>query len=454
MSGTINTYAKSMAAVKAAAASYGNPSCKTGFYQIPQELFTDPPGSSTDFRTGLAAAINENHWWVYSGPGSFPSGSPAQDTGYGSSIANQTTQTPVSVASDWTNGLNYNQAAAVYEWNYLINGTGSSVNQSNGGLANPQCNFIWHDNRFWGQRVSGQWLCTSTVYGQAEYGTDTTVPPYLQAGYAQEIAKWRAICPLAGDGTTFLQAGNCDWSSFASPTITSYVLGLWDMPFSENMFGASNPVSQYFSPNSMLAQMAQQETLMSSNPHAVCIMQIEGVAPGVSYPASQSDWTNTISTPTAGEANNLGGTTVRSGNYWQAMRNAAAFAMLRLPNGWAFDMGAGGPTGTAPTTVYWLDEFQKGSAAVWNWLGAAIDGPLSTTNLTVGGKNLYLRRFANGNVWVNPIGNGVVVVPSGQLPGGTYLALSTTGFGDPAINNGVRGTSLTLQDGDGRFTCP
>lgn len=457
MTGTLNTYAKSMAAVKAAAATRGNPMCLTGFYSIPQELYINPPNALNDLRTGIAAVISANHWWVYTGPGAFPSGGFAQDTGFNASVTNQTNQTPLSV-SGWSSGMNYNNASATYEFNWMINGTGAAVGQSNGGAANPQVNFQLRDNRFWGQRNSGQWLCTSTVYAQAEFGSDTTVPPFLQAGYKQEVDKSRALCPLAGDGTTMLQGGNCDWGAYASPLYSASVLGLWDLPYLENVFGRANPISEFFSPNAILAQMAAEETLMSANPRAICIFNSEGVTPGVSYPANQANWTNTITGVTAGEANNAGGSTVRTGNYWQAIRYAASFAMLRLPNGWAFDPDtadlsvANGVT--PPTQVVWLDEFQKGAAALWNWLGPAIDPPLTTTNLTVGGKNLYRRRFTNGCVWVNPIGNGAVAVPSGNLPGGTYLALSTAGFGDPVINNGVRGTTLNLADGDGRFTLP
>lgn len=457
MTGAINTYAKSMAACKASAASLGNPQCLTGFYSIPQELFTVPPGPTTDLRTGLKAVIDANNWWVFTGPGPFPSGGHAVDTGFGSSVTNQTNQTPISTSS-WTTGLNYNQASATYEFNCFVSGNGAAVGQSNGGLANPQCGFIVHDNRFWGQRNSGQWLCTATVYPQAEFGSDTTVPPFLQAGYKQELDKWRALCPLAGDGTTMLQGGNCDWGAFASPVVTSSVLGLWDMPFLENVFGKTNPISQFFSPNATLGRMALEETLMSSNPRAICILNVEGCCPGVEFPANQANWTNAITGVTNGEANNAGGSTIRTGNFWQAMRSFASFAMLRLPNGWAIDPSTANFSllngSTAPTQIPWLDEFQKGALHLWNWLGPAIDGPLTGTNITVGGVSFYLRRFTFGNVWHNPIGNPPVAVPATSLPGGTYQALATAGFGDPAINNGARGTTLNLNGGDGRFTLP
>jgi hypothetical protein len=59
---------------------------------------------------------------------------------------------------------------------------------------------------------------------------------------------------------------------------------------------------------------------------------------------------------------------------------------------------------------------------------------------------VYLRRFQNGWVLLNPKGNGTRTVNLGQ----TMRKLQgRSGFSDTTVNNGAQVTSVTLQDRDG-----
>jgi Chitobiase/beta-hexosaminidase C-terminal domain len=455
------TMSSSMADIKTRASALGNSYCLTGCYQIPQEVRTTGAPNTAWF-----AAMQANHWWLYSGPGAFPGGSIVVDTAYAANEGNVTCNVNGTALSPlatggWANGLDYCYAAATYEFNYIINGTPQNVGQSAGTCAaNPHCDFIVHDNQQWNTRYSGQWLYNSVVYPNGEYGTDVTVYPYQQAGFARLINKWRSLCPNAGSGQTMLQGGNCDVIAGAQanpgtgpvgPIITTPWQHLYDIVFSEGCLGnvggtIPTCVIAYNSPNAMLGtRMVQQEQLLSTNPRAICVLQTEGGGPlpGTgNYPASQSNWTNAFST-TFAMPTNAGGSHIPTGNYWQGARYALGFALLR---GWAFDLGID------DGTFFWLDEYNKSAggsqAGNYNWLGAPIDGPQSTPwNL-----GMYRRRFANGTVYLNPCGNGAqnYTLQSGDMK----HALPNGGYSDPAVNNGALLTVLSINDCDMRILVP
>jgi hypothetical protein len=374
---------------------------------------------------------------------------------------NGTPVTPLSTVSGWSNGLDWCEAASTYEFNYMINGTPQNVGQAPGShAANPQCDFVINDNQMWNTYWGGEWLCTSVVYPQGAFGTDTVVFPYLQAGYARKINKWRALSPNAGSGKPMLFGGNCGWLFQSWPFngvteaqgYTAPVRQLYDMPFAENMFGNNNPNIQYFSMNAMLAKMANYESyLKSTNPNAVCTFNNEGgPAPGVNWPDPQSaaSWSATFTATPVGtnngqQATNSAGVAIQSGTFWQAARMMVAFALLR---GWAIELSGNSTNYYANDP--WMDEYQEGALNVLNWLGPPIDPPLTTTNLAQGPQGIYVRRFTNGTVYLNPLGNGRQTVTAA----GHNLA--TAGYGDPAINNGAAFTSFVMQDADGRITLP
>ena len=84
------------------------------------------------------------------------------------------------------------------------------------------------------------------------------------------------------------------------------------------------------------------------------------------------------------------------------------------------------------TTVFWFDEYDVE-------LGRAIDPP----QYDEWKSGIYMRRFENGMVLVNPKGNGTRTVQIG--PGYKRFI----GSQDPVTNNGKIAESVTLQERDG-----
>ena len=454
LTGSLTTMQGVMLDVKSRAAANGSTFCKTGYYNIPESL-----GTSGDPRTALFTLLTNNNWWLFAGGGAFPAGGKVSgDIGY---ITNQSNQTPLAT-SGFASGMNYMTAEAVYEWNYAVNGTPAAVGQSGTCAPNSAVDFNYGDNEFWAQRAGGQWLCTSTVYGTGENGGepggDTTVFPFLQAGYAQRITKWRSLAP------SILQGGNCDQLGFGSPfngvnVYTSSIVGLYDLPLAENLNGNSVPNLQFASPQQILARMVQFEQLLTTNPLAIPIFQFGegGPAPGATWPASQtpSSWSATF-TASSTSPTNSGGNHAQTGTYWQGARYCIAMALLR---GWAMDPGAelGGPSGYYATPP-WFDEFNKGAGlnagGSNNWLGPMVSPKVTgnnttdTANGTLLSNGVYKVVYTHGTVWFNPNGNGTqtITVSGHALPNG--------GYSDPSINNGAAFSTLTLLDADGRITLP
>jgi len=439
------TLSSSMADLKSRAVAMGNTNCQTGIYQIPQSFST-----SGDTRVSLFNACNTNNWWLRS---SWPSGSINGGGGIGydscmTAILSGSNTTPITALASggWANGLDFCQAAALYEFNYVINGTpidGSAA-------ANPNCDFIFHDNQFNLTRSNGCWLDTTTSYA----GGDATISPYLQAGQKRVIDKWRSLCPTAGSGKTMRQHGNCDWNASSSSVYAPACIGLYDGCLAEIMMGEEYAAFTYASPNTMLQRMAAYKANLTKSSYPLCVFEVYGgPCDGVSWPSqtSQSGWTGTFAQSTTSPTNS-GGNAHQTGTFWQAARYSLGLALC---GGWAHFIAMG----SAPSgNVYdylpgWLDEYNK-SGAQWNWLGAPIDPELTgvpatdTANGTLLSNGVYRRRFTNATVWANPLGNGT------QTFSASGHALSNGGFSDPAINNGAAFSSLILYDADGRITLP
>jgi len=83
-------------------------------------------------------------------------------------------------------------------------------------------------------------------------------------------------------------------------------------------------------------------------------------------------------------------------------------------------------------SAWWFDEYDVD-------LGQAVDGPQTKAQQ----RGVFMRRFQNGLVLVNPKGNGrqTVTVPAG------YKRIK--GSQDPGTNNGQAASSITLNERDG-----
>jgi hypothetical protein len=90
-------------------------------------------------------------------------------------------------------------------------------------------------------------------------------------------------------------------------------------------------------------------------------------------------------------------------------------------------------------TVDWFDEFDLAGKASTSWLGLALDPPPTSAWKS----GVWRRDFEGGVALVNPMRNGSKTV---TIEGGFRRI---AGNQDPAVNNGQRVTSITLQEGDG-----
>ena len=442
------TMSQSMGAVKGYA---GSRFCKTGFYQIMNSL-----SQTATSRPALWTLFNSTTNWLLLNGG--------QVQYAGASIPNGCANTNGSALSPlksggWANGLDTCYALADYTWNTFINGSQANVGETGNGTcaANPNADFIMLDNQFWDIWASGNWLYGSTIYTANLYNetSPSVICANLQAGYARIVTRLRAHAPnllIMGNATNMVSGYSVNQPS---------ELGLYDIPFGEQMIGNSNSVMQYVSPNVTLQRMAKNEQIKSTNALAIPIFSVgeNGPFPGVAWPSTQtpSSWA-TINTSTSTMATNSG-SAYWTASFWQAARYGLCFALLR---NWAFDLTA---FTQAPywTTPPWMDEYSQGASGVWNWLGnrisALVTGVTSTdiangTNLNIGGKSVYFVRFANGYVYLNCIGNGQVTIPSGNIPGGACHYLTNGGYSDPSTPYGTQVTSFVLKDGDARIMLP
>jgi len=211
------SYSAYMAAVKTQATAYGNSMCLTGLYVNSTRFQTSSDPGLTE--TGLTDAAVDTAsanipYALQAGGGAFPSGGPVS----GGTNLWTINWSDASIASTintgrsaWTNGLNAPKAKAVYEWNTAINGTGANVNQSNASLANPNCDFVFHDNFTWAPNYAGQWACTSTTYPSEYYTGVTTRAQSAQNGLAQGVTQFKSLGLPSGRTNPILYVGNASF---------------------------------------------------------------------------------------------------------------------------------------------------------------------------------------------------------------------------------------------------
>lgn len=465
---TYNTY---MAAIKSAAAAQGNTFSRTGKYINSTRAATTYSGMTAALSATLSAG---QPFALMSGPGAFPGGSQVPDNTF--IVLNMADTAPVSTvsggASGWTHGLNAATGEAALEWNTAINGTGAAVNQPNSDLC-PNCDFIFHDNINWATIFAGEYQGTSTVYPVEGNGgsNNPVIAPHLQQGYNNFLTAWRGFGLPAGRSVAIRHEGNANWiadqmANGQGPTVYTPAQGLFDMPFAEAGLGSVGyAVMGYRSPARFFQLMQIEEQLRSTDVEAVNVFNSEGGGPfvGTAWPASQSNWTNSVTGQSAmptnfgtGVATNASSSThTFSGNYWQAVRYSFGFAFMRS---WAWDLDNIPFSGGAGQS--WIDELNKSSGiggGHYNWMGAGSGVPFASTvqTLPVSGGSLngvYVRVMPNCTGYLNPIGNGTITytLQSGDMK----HALPNGGFSDPAVNNGTLLTVLTLNDGDFRILVP
>ncbi len=132
---------------------------------------------------------------------------------------------------------------------------------------------------------------------------------------------------------------------------------------------------------------------------------------------------------------------------WQGVRYGIAAALMG--NGYyAADNGV--YDGETTTNRRWFDEFDNAGRGV-GYLGHPVASAAGNPQTGAWSNGVWMREFQYGVVLWNPKGNGVRTVNVAGLvsPSGHTGLKHLAGTQDPAVNNGLGATSVTLQDRDG-----
>ena len=132
---------------------------------------------------------------------------------------------------------------------------------------------------------------------------------------------------------------------------------------------------------------------------------------------------------------------------WQGARYGIAAALMN--NGYYF-ADAGVYDEETVTNRRWFDEYDNAGAGV-GYLGQPVAGSAGAPQTGAWSNGVWMREFQNGVVLWNPKGNGArTVTVSGLVsPAGHAGLKHIAGKQDPAVNNGLAATSVTLNDRDG-----
>jgi hypothetical protein len=132
---------------------------------------------------------------------------------------------------------------------------------------------------------------------------------------------------------------------------------------------------------------------------------------------------------------------------WQGARYGITAALMN--NGYYFaDVGEYDEETTE--NRLWFDEYDNAGAGV-GYLGQPVGGTAGAPQTGAWSNGVWMREFANGVVLWNPKGNGAKTVNVSGLvsPSGRAGLKHIAGTQDPAVNNGLAATAVTLNDRDG-----
>ena len=132
---------------------------------------------------------------------------------------------------------------------------------------------------------------------------------------------------------------------------------------------------------------------------------------------------------------------------WQGARYGITAALMN--NGYYF-ADAGVYDEETVANRRWFDEYDNAGAGV-GYLGQPVAGSAGAPQTGAWSNGVWMREFQNGVVLWNPKGNGAKTVAVSGLvsPAGHTGLKHIAGTQDPAVNNGLAATSVTLNDRDG-----
>lgn len=321
-------------------------------------------------------------------------------------------------------GRTWNQLCADYTIDYSQNG-GAAGLAGSGNVANPLVDGYVTDDNQTRSGFAGDWLRNGTTQAA---GSNASVNTAIRQG-AIQILRFFQSRGKSG----LLVGGNVSW--FNIDQLTEYI-GQLDWVYMENMIGGGNGNNEN---NSNFANaVATYQRIMT-----LCNSTGVGVFNQANLNASGQDfasWNSSTSTGTRSPS-------------WVGARYGHAFNFV-MGNAQFFPCGtdpfnsggAGESYSTNLNLLRWFDFYLFNPAtgagipistalSFKNCLGPWIDGP-QTTPFQLG---MYRRRATNGEIWINPKGNGartatfgrtVKLVNSAQDPAQNGASITSFNFGD------------------------
>jgi len=405
-----------------------NVSTRVFQYVEVNSLYNSTYAAENSFPT-LFNKVNAMKWWLYP---STTAGTPVADPQNSQRwLLDLGSNVPV----DPSTGLGPYEWAAKYvdDLFHLGRYAGTSAAPSLDGffldnvLIDPSCGE--------GNTANGDWSRIGTTQAHNAASTYQNVMTGEKSFYSYLQGAWPGSTQLGNAGTTFGQAVAGAYSAtdatlnsqvMAGTATLSGVMGGGDF---EHAIGKTYSIEYYG--GSLILQQWYQTVMKNFGGSKMVIFSQGNIQANGSDPLTF----NSAAQPATWSAPYQG---VRYGITAALMNNGYYFA----------DTGVYDEETT--TNRRWFDEYDNAGAGV-GYLGQPVTGAAGSPQTAAWSNGVWMREFRNGVVLWNPKGNGAKTVSVANLvsPSGHTGLKHINGTQNPAVNNGLAATSVTLQDRDG-----
>jgi hypothetical protein len=386
--GRAMSYAQACANVKAL-----NPAVKLFQYSNHYDVIAAPGGTGFVLENTLDA----QNWWLRA---SWPNGEKIIEGFYPGWLANALLNRPNKL-----NGQDYIEwLMSTYTRDMFVNGVYSNLYGRP--QANPHIDGIFYDNIFIKPRHSGDWYTNGSSVNQSDVALGTAFREAIRAGYQAHRAMLPAFSTFGNNSESTL-----GYNPHNLPTPIPEYVGVMDFGLVENHTGASYSTDEWGSTAQLLSAIKIHAANLTDPSGQFCVGTRRHTLTSRNY----QDFRYSFSVALCGSDGYVGYSD-------------------HTVDSWGSSDGYN-------RTAQFFDEYDNAGTQRY-YLGVAENAVVTAAWQS----GVYLRRFQNGWVLLNPKGNGTRTVNLGQ----TMRKLQgRSGFSDTTVNNGAQVTSVTLQDRDG-----